>query len=65
MTYDRNPANRPSRLTHADMQRQQKAIAAHDARIAKRKRNETIAAIAYNLAVVAVLIVLFYSATNN
>lgn len=57
-------SNRPSALTAADMARMSAAVARHDARIARHAANNRLFRLAYHCAAVALLVAMFYSATN-
>lgn len=65
MNRNRDHAAQPSRLTDADRKRQAAAVAAHDARIARARRNERLARLAIFALVVGVMVCIFIRATNG
>ena len=57
-------AARPTRITAADRARQRRAIARHDARIARTRRRERVARLVVWACAIATAVALFYGATE-
>lgn len=63
MNANRHHANRPTAITPEDRARMARAAAAWDERIARARRRERVARLAYLAGVLALAVKLFYSAT--
>lgn len=64
MNTNRTHANRPSRLTQADRERMAQAVAQGDKRRRDARARERLARLAVACIALAVVVSLFYSATN-